>query len=104
MLAALEVNGEVRATAGYRITDFLARGRNLYVDDLVTAESSRSSGYGKALLQWLIERARAERCVSFELDSGVQRHGAHRFYLREGMHISAYHFALALAPRDPARP
>jgi hypothetical protein len=31
-----------------------------------------------------------------DLDSGVQRHDAHRFYLRERMHISSHHFTKRL--------
>ncbi len=31
--------------------------------------------------------------IKLQLDSGVQRFGAHRFYLREGFHISS-HFAI----------
>jgi hypothetical protein len=30
------------------------------------------------------------------LDSGVQRFGAHRFYLRRRMDITSHHFALDL--------
>jgi len=96
VLAALEADGEVRAVAGFRINVLLARGKNLYVDDLVTSGASRSHAYGKALLQWLIQRARDADCDSFDLDSGVQRFRAHRFYFREAMHINAYHFTLSL--------
>lgn len=31
------------------------------------------------------------------LDSGVQRYGAHRFYLRHGMDITSHHFRLVLS-------
>ena len=96
VLAALEADGEVRAVAGFRINVLLARGKNLYVDDLVTAEASRSHAYGSRLLQWLIQYARDKDCDSFDLDSGVHRFRAHRFYFREGMHIGAYHFTLSL--------
>lgn len=95
-LAALEAGGEVRAVAGFRINVLLARGKNLYVDDLVTAESSRSHAYGGAMLRWLIQYARERDCDTFDLDSGVHRFRAHRFYFREGMHINAYHFTLSL--------
>ena len=30
------------------------------------------------------------------LDSGTWREGAHRFYKREGMELTSYHFASAL--------
>ena len=96
LLAALEDEGEVRAVAGFRVNVLLARGKNLYVDDLVTAEASRSHAYGHALIQWLIQYARDNDCDTFDLDSGVQRFRAHRFYFREGMHINAYHFTLSL--------
>jgi GNAT superfamily N-acetyltransferase len=88
----------VVAVAGFRIIENFHTGRVLYVDDLVTDEAARSAGHGKALLKWLMEYARDHRCLAFELDSGTHRHGAHKFYLREGMHISDFHFALSLKP------
>lgn len=95
-LAFLESEGAVRAVAGYRFYEKLFSGKNLYVDDLVTDATQRSHGHGRALLAWLTAEARARGCTQLELDSGVQRHDAHRFYLRERMHISAYHFVIAL--------
>jgi GNAT superfamily N-acetyltransferase len=95
-LVALEEAGEVRAVAGFRVLEQLVRGRVLYVDDLVTDEDARSRGYGDALFDWLLAHARADHCEALELDSGVQRHGAHRFYLRKRMDITAYHFVLPL--------
>ena len=95
-LAALEADGTVRAVAGYRYYDKLFSGKNLYVDDLVTDGAQRSKGHGRALLAWLYEQAHAHGCEQLELDSGVQRFEAHRFYLRERMHISAYHFVRGL--------
>lgn len=91
-LAFLSDGSEVRAVAGYRILDQLVSGRVLYVDDLVTGEALRSAGNGAALITWLQERARTEGCEYLELDSGVHRAGAHRFYFRHGLSIVAYHF------------
>ena len=95
-IAALEERGEVWAVAGYRIIDNLVGGRILYVDDLVTDEAARSRGHGKALFDWLVDRAREAGCAHLELDSGVQRFGAHRFYLAQRMVISSHHFRLTL--------
>lgn len=95
-LAMLDDDGVVRAVAGYRFMDNLFAGRVLYVDDLVTDSAARSRGYGKGLLDWLVERAREEACHSLELDSGVQRFDAHRFYLTRRMAISSHHFRLPL--------
>lgn len=95
-LAAATEGGEVRCVAGFRIVEFLAHGKFLYVDDLVTAEDARSEGHGERMLDWLAGVAREEGCGSLQLDSGVQRHEAHRFYFRKGMSISSYHFSKAL--------
>lgn len=91
----------VMAVAGFRIIENFHTGRILYVDDLVTDEKARSAGHGKALLNWLMDYAKDHRCLAFELDSGTHRHGAHKFYLREGMHISDFHFALSLKSGKP---
>ena len=95
-LAALRDAAGVQAVAGFRIYENLHSGRLLYVDDLVTGSASRSAGHGGSLLNWLAGHARAQRCVSLELDSGTHRAEAHRFYFRERMHITDYHFARAL--------
>ncbi len=94
--AYLEEDGQVCAVAGFRLMETLAWGKIVYVDDLVTLATDRSKGYGDRLLDWLVEFARTHGCAQFHLDSGVQRHGAHRFYLRKRMDITAYHFAMKL--------
>jgi GNAT superfamily N-acetyltransferase len=95
-LAFLEDVGEVVATAGFRIIENLSAGRVLYVDDLVTDARRRSNGYGATLLAWLVDRARAEGCATLDLDSGVRRKDAHRFYHAQGMTTFAHHFRLDL--------
>jgi GNAT superfamily N-acetyltransferase len=85
--------------AGWRIVDTTAVIRKLYVDDLVTTHDQRSQGVGQALLAELTERARAAGCHVIDLDSGVQRTGAHRFYMREGFAIASFHFAREIATR-----
>lgn len=84
------------AVAGWRVIANTSAGRKLYVDDLSTAASARSQGHGRTLLAALVERARDLGCHVVDLDSGVQRHDAHRFYLRERMRIDAHHFRLDL--------
>lgn len=87
---------EVVAVAGFRIGANLAWGRFLYVDDLVTETGARSRGHGAAMLGWLEQEARARRCTSIQLDSGVQRFAAHRFYLRHGFELRSHHFSRQL--------
>lgn len=95
-LASLSGDGVVQAVAGFRLLENLAWGRFLYVDDLITHQASRSQGHGKSLLTWLTEHARRQGCAQLHLDSGVQRKDAHRFYLREGMVNTGFHFMTKL--------
>ena len=92
---------EIVAVAGYRVSECLAWGRFLYVDDLITRAEHRSAGYGAALLCWLREQAREERCVQLHLDSGTQRRNAHRFYEREGLQMTCYHYAVDVDASNP---
>lgn len=89
----------VVAVAGFRIGENLAWGRFLYVDDLVTLSAHRSMGHGNRLLSWLKQFAIVEGCSQLHLDSGIQRKQAHRFYEREGMTISGFHFVENLTPK-----
>ena len=83
--------------AGWRLVATTGSGRKLYVDDLVTSADARSEGVGRALLEELDRRARAAGCSAVDLDSGVHRGRAHRFYFREGMVVSSFHFRKPLA-------
>src|SRR5918912_368320 len=46
-------DGEVKAVAGFRVSECLAWGKFVYVDDLVSKEGERSKGYGGRLFDWL---------------------------------------------------
>ena len=91
------VHGEIKAVAGFRISECLAWGKFLRVDDLVTKSGERSKGYGGMLFDWLVEYAKEQGCEQLHLDSGVQRFDAHRFYLNKRMIIVCHHFSLDLA-------
>jgi GNAT superfamily N-acetyltransferase len=93
-LAYVEADGEVLCVAGFVVGLKLAWGRYLYVDDLVTAGQHRSRGAGARMIAWLKSHARQLGCEQLHLDSGVQRHAAHRFYLRERFDIASHHFSL----------
>ena len=95
-LAAVVDDERVLCVAGFRIVEVLAHGKFLYVDDLITDRTYRSRGGGKRMLDWLAAEAKSSGCGQLQLDSGVQRYDAHRFYFREGMRISSYHFAKEL--------
>jgi GNAT superfamily N-acetyltransferase len=90
-LAAFEGDRCV-GVAGWRVVATTTAIRKLYVDDLVTLASERSRGVGALLLAELLDRAKVSGCRILDLDSGVQRVDAHRFYMREGLTIASFHF------------
>ncbi len=89
-------DGRVAGVAVYRMHENTFDGVQMYVDDLVSDETQRSQGIGRALLDHLQHRARDAGCAKFNLDSGTQRQQAHRFYFREGMVVTSFHFAKPL--------
>lgn len=95
-LIYVEDNGAPVACAGFRISEWLAWGKALYVDDLICLESHRGKGFAEALMRWIEEHARAEGCAQFHLDSGTHRLAAHRFYHRMKLAISSFHFSKPL--------
>jgi len=95
-LVYLMDDGEVKAVAGIRVSEWLHGGKYLEIDDLVAKDGERSRGHGGELFDWIVEYARAEHCDHVRLLSGVQRFDAHRFYLKKRMNIEAHYFNLPL--------
>lgn len=54
-----------------------------WIEDLAVAPEQRSAGIGAALLRVAREWARERGATHLELDSGIRRHDAHRFYERQ---------------------
>lgn len=90
------IDGEVKAVAGFRISEWLAGGKYLEIEDLATSSGERSKGYGGELFDWLVEHARKENCDQLRLVSHVRRFDAHRFYLNRRMIIEAHYFSMPL--------
>lgn len=95
-LAYIQEDGEVKSLVGFRFLEFLAWGRILYIDDLISHSPTRKNGYGTKILKWVINQAKEAKCDQVHLDSGPQRHDAHRLYLNHGFKIIGHHFALDL--------
>lgn len=58
-------------------------GSRCWVEDLAVSPDHRSQGVGKALLDSAKDWARERGATHLELDSGLARKEAHRFYERE---------------------
>ena len=93
-MAVCVVDGKVAGITVFRVLEKTFTGRELYCDDLVTDERQRSTGVGHALIAYMEEVAKARKCDAFTLDSGTQREQAHKFYFREGMTVTAFHFTM----------
>jgi GNAT superfamily N-acetyltransferase len=87
----------VAGVAVHRMHENTVDGVQMYCDDLVTQANARSSGVGAALMRHMEALARAAGCAKLNLDSGTQRQQAHKFYFREGMVVTSFHFAKPLA-------
>ena len=95
-MAVAVVDGEVAGLAVWRVVERTLSKRELYCDDLVTDERQRSTGVGHALMAHMEGVARARGCDLYTLDSGTHRQQAHKFYFREGMTITSFHFGRPL--------
>ena len=95
-MAVAVVDGRVAGITVFRVMEKTFSGRELYCDDLVTDEKQRSHGVGRALIAYMEEVGRGRGCDVLALDSGTQRQQAHKFYFREQMPITAFHFSKKL--------
>lgn len=80
------------AVSGYWICAKLYSGKYLEIDNFVVAESHRSKGVGKMLLDWMTEEAKANNCEMLMLDAYVENFKAHHFYYREGFIARGFHY------------
>ena len=95
-LVYLAEDSQIKAVAGIRVAEWLARGLSLDLEDLVSSESERSKGFGGVLLDWIINHARERGCTEVRLVSHVTRYRAHQFYLKKGMILDAHFFSMPL--------
>ena len=95
-MAVAVVDGQVVGITVFRMVERTFTGREMYCDDLVTDSAQRSTGVGHALMDYMLRLARERKCDFFTLDSGCQRQQAHKFYFREGLTISSFHFSRSL--------
>jgi GNAT superfamily N-acetyltransferase len=66
------------------------------IDALVVDAAHRSAGIGGALLDAVMDHARAAGSVHLDLHSNTRRAGARRFYERAGFIVTSNHFVREL--------
>jgi len=93
-LAYVKSDNTILCVAGFVVSQKLAWGKHIYIDDLVTNETQRSTGAGSFLISWFKTYAKEIGCQQLHLDSSIQKFPAHRFYLRERFNIASHHFSI----------
>lgn len=79
-LFAFSINEQIVSLAGFCIRTNFYHKRHVYIYDLITDSSHRSRGYGENLLRYIHHWSLENGAEIVELESGVQRTEAHRFY------------------------
>ena len=91
------MDGEELVTyAGLAIQTNLYHKRHLFVFELVTDAKYRSQGYGKMMLEYLVDFAKVGMCENIVLSSEFIREEAHRFYKSYGFEKKSFMFLKAL--------
>jgi len=92
-IVAIESKDKILAAMGYRFLSDYVRGKHVYIDDLVSTESSRSEGLGAELLKYAERIAEANGCKSLRLCTGIENERGIQFYDRNGWTKRAYAYA-----------
>lgn len=101
-LIVAEMDGEIVGTLQLTFTPSISfqGGKRATVESVRVDEKYRGCGIGKELMQWAIERAREENCVSVQLTTNADRKDAHRFYENLGFKGSHLGMKLSLKQND----
>ena len=91
MIGILE-KGELISYAGVAVQTNLYHKRHLFVFDLVTDEKNRGKGYGKIMLDYLVDFANVSMCENLVLSSGFAKEEAHKFYEINGYEKKSFVF------------
>ncbi|GAA4338110.1 GNAT family N-acetyltransferase [Flaviaesturariibacter amylovorans] len=93
------VAGRIVGFASYFFAYYSWSGKALYLDDLYVQEAFRQQGFGKALLEAVIEMAKAEQCVKVRWQVSNWNTPAIAFYRAMGATIDAVELNCDLALR-----
>ncbi len=87
-------NKKLITYAGVAVQTNLYHKRHLYVFDLVTDSALRAQGYGKMMLDYLVDFSKVAMCENIVLSSGFQRKETHAFYENYGFNKKSYIYIL----------
>ena len=96
LVAEFPLGDLVGVISAYLDLNSVRYGLRCWVEDLAVDPSRRSAGVGKALLDEAKQWARERGATHLELDTGLARHDAQRFYEREEPTTKGYSYSWAL--------
>lgn len=96
VLVAVDGGESIGLCTAYLDLESVRYGLRCWVEDLVVEPGSRSRGAGGALLDAAAVWARERGATHLELDSGLARSDAHRFYERREPDIVGYSYSWVL--------
>ncbi|HUH29551.1 GNAT family N-acetyltransferase [Gelidibacter sp.] len=67
-------------------------GRSVELDHVIIDDAYRKKGLGKQFMKTIYDYALQKGFQSVELNTYVQNHLSHKFYMNEGFEILGYHF------------
>jgi len=95
-LVVAEMNGKIVGTLQITFTPSISfqGGKRATIESVRVDAKYRGQGIGKQLMQWAIERAKAENCFAMQLTTNADRKDAHRFY--EDLGFTGSHLGMKL--------
>lgn len=96
-LCVAESDGKVVGTLQLSFIPGLSRGgaKRGQIEAVRVARDYRGEGIGRAMLEWAIEKCRAENCALVQLTTDKGRQDAHRFYESFGFEASHIGYKLS---------
>ncbi len=67
-------------------------GKYIEIDNFIVHPEHRSKGYGKAMTDYINEKALESNCTMIVLDAFTGNFTAHRFYYNQGFVPKGFHF------------
>ena len=67
-------------------------GKYIEIDNFIVHPEYRSKGYGKAMTDYINEKALESNCTMIVLDAFTGNFNAHRFYYNQGFVPKGFHF------------
>ncbi|MEE9437752.1 MAG: GNAT family N-acetyltransferase, partial [Saprospiraceae bacterium] len=67
-------------------------GKSAELDHVIINPKIQSKGYGKILIDWIIEYLKSQNIDACELNAYVKNRRSHKFYKKEDFKIYGYHF------------